>query len=269
MSMDGGLITALQQIVNDKSNESEINYVIAKYLLKNLYNEKMSARFISEGSNISIASITRFAQHLGYSGFSDFKKDFDLLRFDKQELQIDLKTINKNKNTTKSGSIDELHSDFINVSKAFDRFIKDIDFKNVEHLADLIHDADNVIIYSILIPGNLSLILQHMLLTAGKYVEYFPDMKHQYASSKDLSEDDLAIFISLEGSHVMNKRLTLSVIDSKATNVLITHNPEMKLSSLFNYIVPLGEHDFERSGKYKLLAFIEYLMNYYLNKYTI
>lgn len=269
MSIDGGLITTLQQIINDKSNESDIDYTITQFLLKNLYNEKISASKISDECHTSIASITRFAQNLGYTGFSDFKKEFDLLRFEKQEMQIDLKVFNKNKNQSKTNSTDLLHDEMKNVGKVFTNYIEEIDLKMIERLADLIHEADKVIIYSILIPGNLSLILQNMLLTAGKYVEYFSNTEHQFNSSKTLSKNDLTLFISLEGSHIMNKELTLSVTESEATNVLITHNPEMKLGSLFDYIFPLGDHDIERSGKYKLLVLIEYLSHYYFKKYSI
>lgn len=269
MSVDGGLITILQQIINNKNNESDIDYAITQFLLKNLYNEKISASKISEACHTSIASITRFAQELGYTGFSDFKKDFDLLRFEKQEMQIDLKVFNKNKNRSKTNSTDLLRDEMREVAAVFTNYIEEIDLKMIEQLADLIHKADKVIIYSILIPGNLSLILQNMLLTAGKYVEYFPNTEHQFKSTETLNKNDLSLFISLEGSHIMNKELTLSVTESEAINVLITHNPEMKLGSLFDYIFPLGNHDIERSGKYKLLALIELLSHYYFKKYPL
>lgn len=64
----------------------------------------------------------------------------------------------------------------------------------------------------------------------------------------------------------MQKDLTLSIINSKASNILITQNSHMKLSSLFDTVVTLGDHDLERTGKYKLLAFVELLGNYYILK---
>lgn len=267
MNLEAGFISALQQIINDKKNKTDIDYTIAQYILNNLYSKDITANKISVECHTSIASVTRFAQNLSYSGFSDFKNDLDLLRVQKKEMQIDLNSFD-NKNHSTTNSTEKLLDEFITSSKSFEDFITEIDLLLIEELADQINKADNIVIYSILIPGNLSLILQNMLLTAGKYVEHFPAIRDQYDSTKELSENDLTLFVSLEGTHTMNKELTLSVTESDATNVLITHNPEMKLGSLFDYIIPLGNHDIERSGKYKLLAFIEILSHFYFKKYS-
>ena len=79
-----------------------------------------------------------------------------------------------------------------------------------------------------------------------------------------ISKDDLALFVSLEGSHISQREMTLSITDTGATSVLITQNPDMKLNSVFDHILSLGDHDIERSGKYKLLMFIEYFSHFYM-----
>lgn len=267
MSLNGALVTTLQQLINQSSKASDIDRTIARYLLKNLYCDNITANKIADECHTSSASVTRFAQNLGYEGFSELKKDFDLMKFEFHEMKIDVKAFHKEEDHQNRNLTKLFDEEMLEASKDIEDYINNLDTEIIEKLCELIHEAKHITIYSTLIPGNLSQVLQNMLLTAGKYVECFPSIKQQYEASQKLKEGDLAIFVSLEGSHVMNKELTFSITESNASSVLITHNPEMKLASMFDHIVPLGKHASERSGKYKLLMFIEYLAHFYFNKY--
>lgn len=268
MSVYGGLIISLQQIINQFNKTSDIDHTIAKYLLNNLYQDNLTINTISEDCHISTASVTRFAQNLGYQGFTELKKDYDLLKSEKHEMEIDFLAIDKTDHLSNSKNESILTSEFQSVIKDIDAFINNLDFELIKKLSRLIHESDKIGLYATSIPGNISLLLQNTLLTAGKFVECYPTTLQQFKSAKQLNKNDLVLFISLEGSHVMNRDLTLAVTESEATSVLITHNPEMKLGSLFDCIIPLGEHGMTRSGKYKLLIFFEYLTNYYFINYS-
>lgn len=261
----GGLVTKLQYIINQSPNHSDVDIIIARYLLNHLYQEHFSISDIANQGHISKASITRFAQNLGYEGFNDLKKDYDLTRIEREEMKIDLEAINH------SGA----PSATTKITKQFEQVVKDLEIykrssniKHIEALSKKIYEANQVYLFATLIPGNLAEILQHMLLTAGKYVEYYPQPTQQLEAAKQLKDGDFAIFFSLEGSYVMQKDLTLTITGSEASSILITQNPSMKLSSLFDDIMILGEHGEERSGKYKLLMFIELLAHFYFKNHV-
>jgi len=264
--MDGGLIITLQQIINQATTTTGIDYVIAEYILRNLYNDNLTISQIAEDCHISTASVTRFAQSIGYNGFSNLKQDFKTIKYERDELKLDFKA--KQKENDPSNETTALQNEFQEVVQDFKTFSQAIDFDRIEKLCDLIHGANDIYIIATLIPENLSHILQTTLLNAGKFAYSFPSIKQQYAIADKITSNDLALFVSLEGSHIMQREMTLSITNTGATSVLLTQNPGMKLSAVFDHIISLGEHDIERSGKYKLLMFIEYFSHFYLRKYS-
>jgi len=253
--MSGGLILSFQDILNHYQTE-DTEYIISQYLLNHLYRKSITITDIAKSCHLSEASVTRFAKKLGYEGFSEFKKDYFLMQLEKNEMELDLLA----KKEKQPLMISELQT----VSEELTNFVRQFDTKHLEEVSHKIQKSQRIYLFSTLIPGNLSMILQTILLNCGKEAVYPVDNRKQHEIIPYLKANDLAIIISLEGSLVMQKDLTLSIINSKADNLLITQNPHMKLSSLFETVISLGEHDLERTGKYKLLAFIELLGNQYM-----
>lgn len=264
--MNGGLIIILQQIINNVTTSTDIDYVIAEYILRNLYSSHLTITKIAEDCHISKASVTRFAQSLGYNGFSDLKQDYEIIKYERDELKLDYKAQKKSSGTYNLTT--ELQSEFEQVTEDFKIFAQQINFEAIEKLCDLIYEAQDIYMIATLIPENLSQILQTTLLNSGKFVHSFSSIKQQYTISEKITQNDLALFVSLEGSHISQRELTLSITNTDATSVLLTQNPEMKLNSVFDHVITLGKHDLERSGKYKLLIFIEYFSHFYLRKYS-
>jgi len=265
--MNGGLIIVLQQIVNHVNTTTGFDYVIAEYLLRNLDNDNLSITQVAADCHISKASVTRFAQSLGYDGFSDLKRDFEIIQYERDELKLDFRA--KSRSNKSNNLTAELQNEFTQVVEDFQNFSQQIDFKSIENLCDLIYEANDVYIISTLIPEKLSQILQTTLLNSGKLAHAFPSTNQQYNIPNMISKDDLALFISLEGSHISQREITLSITNTGATSALITQNPEMKLNSVFDHIISLVNHDIERSGKYKMLMFIEYFSHFYMRKYSL
>lgn len=133
----------------------------------------------------------------------------------------------------------------------------------------MIYEAQRVFIFATHIPGDLASILQRALLTASKNVEFYPQKEHQMELVKQIRPNDLCIFISLEGTLLMEKAITIPAIISLANIVLITQNSQIKFSQQFSNTIVLGSYDDESLGKYKLLFFIDCLINRYYNKYII
>lgn len=264
--MHGGLVILLQQIINHAFTSTAIDYTIAEYLLRNLYDEHLTISKIAEACHISKASVTRFAQNNGYKGFNELKVDYDNIRFERDELKLDLRAAKKADNPYNQTQI--LQQEFDQMIKDLNTFNQNFDFDQVEKLSQLIYEANDVYIISTLIPEKLSQILQGTLLNSEKLVFCYPSINQQYTITQKIEKDDLALFVSLEGSYITQRDMTLSVTNAGATSALITQNPEMKLSSVFDHIITLGTHDEERSGKYKLLMFIEYFSHFYMRHYS-
>lgn len=256
--MSGGLILSFQDVLNHYQT-GDTEYLITKYLLNNLYTKTITITDIAKACHLSEASVSRFAKKLGYEGFSEFKKDYFLMQLEENEMELDL-LIKKGKQHTHDLLLNELQT----VGNEFNYFIDNFDFKQLEKISKKIQESKRIYLFSTLIPGNISMILQTFLLSCGKEAVYPVDNRKQHEIIPQLKANDLVIIVSLEGSLVMQKDLTLSIINSKADNLLITQNPHMKLSSLFDTVISLGVHDLERSGKYKLLAFMEILGSHYM-----
>lgn len=262
---NGGLILKLQRVINRTAEDSDVDSNIARYLLQHMYKKEFSINEIAKEGYISKASISRFAQNLGYSGFNDLKQDYHEAIIEKEEMKVDVQATKKlalsEEKAFMSHELEKIIDDL-------EKYKLDIDMMTIDRICELIHHYAVVHFYATQIPGNMAEILQHQLLTAGKFIEYYPVLPEQIHATEKLTKNSLAVFISLEGSYIMQKNLTLRITSSEAYTILITQNPTMKLSSQFDEIVALGNHGNEQSGKYKLLFFIEALVHRYYIKFA-
>ncbi|WP_239404280.1 MurR/RpiR family transcriptional regulator [Erysipelatoclostridium sp. An173] len=196
---------------------------------------------------------------MGYSSFNDFKADCLDVQEELDEMILDNKAFKKIDTFT---FLNNINASFLAIET--DKLEKSID-----KLCDMIYEAQRVFIFATHIPGDLASILQRALLTASKNVEFYPQKEHQMELVKQIRPNDLCIFISLEGTLLMEKAITIPAIISLANIVLITQNSQIKFSQQFSDTIVLGSHDDESLGKYKLLFFIDCLINRYYNKYVI
>lgn len=254
-----GFIYKLQQIVNSSPFNDESDVAIARYLLKNInqINKKTNLQDLADLCYTSPASISRFSQKIGYLTFNNFKEDCIGVKDELNEMIID------------SHALQTL--DFNNLSADISSGLSTIDVSQlnaqIDQLCDMINKTSRIFIFATHIPGDIACMLQRALLTTGKYVEFFPRKEHQMEIVKEVCSNDLCIFISLEGTLLMEKSITVPAIISLAKNVLITQNIHNKFTESFSLIIGLGEHDAEIIGKYKLLFFVDCLINRYYKKY--
>lgn len=256
-----GFIYKLQNIVNITPNNNNTDINIARCLLKNVgkIKKKTSLQDISELCYTSPSSISRFCHKMGYSSFNDFKADCLDVQEELDEMILDNKAFKKIDTFT---FLNNINASFLAIET--DKLEKSID-----KLCDMIYEAQRVFIFATHIPGDLASILQRALLTASKNVEFYPQKEHQMELVKQIRPNDLCIFISLEGTLLMEKAITIPAIISLANIVLITQNSQIKFSQQFSNTIVLGSYDDESLGKYKLLFFIDCLINRYYNKYII
>ncbi len=256
-----GFIYKLQNIINTTPNNDNNDVNIARCLLKNMkqIKKKTSLQDIAEMCYTSPSSMSRFSQQLGYPSFNDFKEDCLGIEEEQNEQIIDSAAFRQ---------IDMLS--FIDkIKNSIDTIDDKKLMEQIDLLCDYIHQAERIIIFATHIPGDLANIFQRAILTTGKNIEFYPRKEHQIEVVKEIRQNDLCIFISLEGTLLMEKAITIPAIISLAKNVLITQNAQAKFSQQFTDVITLGEHDDESVGKYKLLFFIDCLINHYYHKYVV
>ncbi|MFV0394998.1 MAG: MurR/RpiR family transcriptional regulator, partial [Coprobacillaceae bacterium] len=195
----------------------------------------------------SDSSLSRLALKLGYKNFNAFKQDILGMKNEFDDLFIDNNFFNHMSGTTYMNIVCD---SIKNIDH--EKLVKDIDY-----LCQLIMLSDNIYFFATHIPGDMTKIIQRATLAAGKYVTFYTDREMQLALAKTTKRDDLCIFISLEGTLVSEKKITLPIVASGSRMVLITQIADMKFSSYFDYVISLGERNKDFTGKFKLLYFID------------
>lgn len=247
-----GFIYKLQGIVSSR-NTNNLDAFIARSLLMNINNIKPNIT-ISELATLcytSDSSLSRLAIKLGYQNFNELKQDILNMNDEFNDLLIDNSFLNTMSGSTYAENIFSAIKSINHIN-----LIKDIDYLCQQILA-----AKNVYFFATHIPGDMTKMIQRALIASGKYVEFYSDREMQFSLAKTTQSNDLCIFISLEGTLVSEKNITIPIVSSGASTVLITQIADMKFSSYFDYIISLGERNKDFTGKFKLLYFIDCFIN--------
>ncbi|WP_234123818.1 MurR/RpiR family transcriptional regulator [Clostridium hydrogenum] len=258
------LFLKLQRIINNSSSNNTYK-IISKNLIENLQNlNHITIEELAELSFTSISTISRFVRMLGYKNFIELKEVS--------------KTYKLNRLMSMNDNIEDLKFDMLQDDAIFNTYIdticnslqnlkNNIDFKKIDKINELIHNSDSVSLYAFLLPGSLAKFYQISMLSLGKYCEYY-DLSNINLINKS-SENSLSLFFSVDGNFIESSRDI--IVESKAKGkklILITQNPRIRLSNMFDEILYMGNCDTAKSGRYKLMVFVELLLNrYYLTYY--
>lgn len=250
-----GFIFKLQNVLTTQSHANSSDAQIAKLMLQNIQyaNKNVTITQLAKACYTSVSSISRFATNLGYDSFNEMKQDFIGIPAEYDDLQVDNSFLNnKSFNQFKDEIIDSFAT------------INEIDIKNhAQWLAEFIFKQESVYIFATHIPSDIMAIMHRAILATGKYVEFVQDKHEQVKIAENSSENDSFILVSLDGTLVMAKEITIPIIMSGAKKVLITQNSDMKFASNFDYLIPLGDKSPNFTAKYKLMLFVDYFINTY------
>lgn len=255
------LIYKLQSIINISPSNNNTDINIARRLLKNLnkIDQQTNIHEFAELCYTSPSGFSRFAKKMGYMNFSEFKRD--VLNI-KEELD---ETIIEYHGQDKLDMHDILH----HITDALNK----IDYarlnRQIDQLCEYMYSASRIILFASFVPGDLASILQRAMLTIGKYAEFYPRIEHQAESVRQLAQNDLCLFLSTDASWHDQKSIIFPAMLSDAKTVLITQNQHIKYSEQLSLMIDLGPCNDELTEKYKLLFFLDCLINRYLNKYVV
>lgn len=176
-----GFIELLQEHYSQltKSEKKVADYILS-IGRKTIYN---TMHDIKEETHVGDATIIRFCQKLGFSGFSELKIAIAKEGFPKK--------IEK-----KEELFDELVEDLSDVLKRTRELLNE---KNLNAAVKLITQARYVYIYGVGASGNTAESLEKMFLRVGVHSHAIKDPHYQAQTSSLLTKEDLVIGFSLSG----------------------------------------------------------------------
>lgn len=265
--MKNNLIAQLQSVVNN-TPENDVNFVIADYLLRAVFDEKreLTINEIANKCYTSPATVSRFARQIGYDSFQELKKRCEISKSSGTEILFD--------------NLENMNFDFVNdrqilmnfahnISESLEDLVIHLNFEEIDKLIELIHDSENVYIFGIQLSGLFAQHLQFLLMNMGKVCRCYTDGVRQDAAAKSMPANSIAIILSVDGNLLRERRDTLfDIKENNAKLILITQNPTSKWNYLFDQIVYLGNFKSAKNGRYKLQFFLEIILNRYTLKYN-
>ncbi|MCR3760924.1 MurR/RpiR family transcriptional regulator [Clostridium felsineum] len=257
------LYLKLQKIIN-QSDTNDPYRAIAKTLIENIDKfEHMTIEKMALLSFTSTSTISRFVRSMGYRNFIELK-----------ELS---KSSKVNRFISMNDNLEDLKFDKLHDEEIFDNYIDiicsslkrlkgNMEFKKIDKINEMIYSSEHISIYGFLLPGSLARHYQLSMMSFGKYCEYY-DLSNLDLSAPEKSK--LSLFFSVDGNFIESSREIIVKAKAKGEKlVLITQNPRIRLSNMFDEILYMGDFDSSKGGRYKLMVFIEVMLNrYYLTYY--
>lgn len=234
---------AISHITGNYSKLTDAEKKLADYILLN-YNDavNMNVHELSTKAGVSSAAVIRFAQHMGFDGYTSFRLFLAQRRPDHEDFILDLQ---KNR-----GTLQEQVDKVINASiDAIRLTAYDMDYSVLEKTAELIKKADRLLIFGAGSSHIVGLDAAHKFQRLGKYAISLCDVHMAVVNLNSFSENDLVIGISHSGENAdvckvldISKNLNISTLaittfaDSPicqyADNILYTKTRESPLHKI-------------------------------------
>ncbi|OON42044.1 hypothetical protein BTJ39_02500 [Izhakiella australiensis] len=174
---------------------------------------------LARAAEVSVATVTRFSQNVGYSGYTQFRillaKDLTLLPAlrGNSELQIndEVSTISDKLTFATCASLQDT--------------LKMVNTSALVNAAHLINDARRIDIYGVGASATVASDLRHKLLKLGRSVAVYADSDLMIISSSSLKSDDLAIGISHTGRTEPVVAAMQNAAETGSKLLAISHDP--------------------------------------------
>ena len=257
------LIHRLQWIV-DATTENSVHRTLADYLLHHLGRlDQLSIQEMADACYASIATVSRFVRSLGFDSFAQLKKQVRYQQMDTAQ-------------TAKVGLLPEqlaaLDQDgqavfqyASGIADALCRYSRTVSIAQLDQLAHRLLQSRHVALFGFYQPGLLARHLQFLLLSVGRYTEYYDLVEDHLQRAATLGPGDLALVFSVGGNYLASAAEVINRMQKGgAWTVLVTQNPDPALGDLFHQVILLGDNDGSQAGLYKLQLFTELLFSRYL-----
>lgn len=265
-SLKGFNITSSLLAIINNSNEDDINYVLANYLLERIdILDKISIYDVIDYCYVSRSTIHRFVKSIGFESFTHMK---DNIRHMRVHTRAFIDFVNQS----------SFHDYIMNSMIDMLTDINDtIDQQNIELLVDLIKSSRNVVILNYDTSSSSAKEFQLEMTSLGRLIKLVTNISGNTGILPALTEDDLLITCSASGNYAIATKD--DVKDVKARKFLITLNHAKQFEEYYDTIIFLSDKfqscDYISNGmqnvytRYGINYFFDLLFNRYVQKYII
>lgn len=220
------LLSSLLSILNT-NDESDTDFVIAKYLLNNLNDLKnISIYKVAEDCFVSRSSVQRFIKNIGYDSYTQLKASLDNV-ISHESAFIDY-TDYAYYSEHLMESINQMSKDICESSakQGFKKFI------------DYFMEADNIVLLTAEDSSYPCKIFQQELVSIGKIVRIITNANTNKQILESLNKNDLLIVSSITGNFAL--AIDSEVQNIKAKKILVTLNRSAIFENSYSYIYYIG-----------------------------
>lgn len=240
------------------------NYEIASALLEHYQQlAGMSLREMAETCYVSQASLSRFCRFMGFESFAEFKEAIDGTSY---QLVDDYRKPFAQKLLTSS---DEALDDYRAMLVESINATLSIENRQVASaVLDEIASAKRIVFFSHHFLWHIGRYFQGKMLPMGRYIELYQAYEHQIEAAESLTEGDLAIICSLNGSYCsLYTDIARAVFESGARTAVLTQSTYSLFINRADHVLTCGKTNENDLGKYAALMTIDYLVMAYLNRH--
>jgi len=221
------LLTSLLSILN-LNNEDDTDFIIARYFLNHLEEIKdISIYTVAEECFVSRSSVQRFIKNIGFDSYT--------------QLKLGLDEVLNHQNGFVSYTD---HSDYRNyISQSIENMLKDIEeasrSDDFHHLADLVTQAENIVILTAEDSSSACRLFQQEILTTGKLIRILSSASSNISLLNTLTENDLLLVCSVTGNFAI--AIDHQLKEVKASKCLITLNHTTFFENSYSFIYYLSK----------------------------
>lgn len=255
-----GLLNSLSSIINLGKSDN-IEYVLAEYILKNLYRiSSVSILEITEECFTSRSAIRRFCEQLGYDNFSELKNSVTKLVFPSNLRYRDIKEYSSYQSHIKS-LIDDM---IIDIDEQFN-------FEKIKFLCQEIHKDVNIVFLCANNTSGAIIKFQQELMFASKIIHVISTSFTKNEVLKVLNDNDIIITVSASGKFA---EVSLEFIKSLTGHkFLITGNQDQSFKNIYENIFYISKNSISIDylsiyGKYGITYILDLLSNQYIYLYS-
>ncbi|MDO4912523.1 MAG: MurR/RpiR family transcriptional regulator [Lactobacillus sp.] len=253
----------LEKIKQYALNKQSSKSAIAQYIIDNLDNiEKHSLEDVARASFTSKASVVRFAQSLGYKGWTDFLPD---LLAEKYYSDTHYSDIDHNLPFDQDDDLAEIIQRLTTIEKESIQDTADkLSANDLEVAAKLIKEAKRIVVFGLSPNEYLAYLFKRNMLTIGKIIEVSHPGEFGLTTAS-IREGDLAIIISYSGnSKNIDSLHYLPVIKKHKAKIIALTSERGQLLKQFadiTFKICAQESKFKKIGNFSTEESILFILN--------
>lgn len=246
-------IMTLEELINRIDALSETDMILIEYILTNKSKvSQMKAAELSKDTYVSISSVTRLSQKLGFDGFSELK----------YFLRNEIDSVH----TMNNSSWNLLKEDLV-------RTVNMIEDSNYTKYSQLINDSSRIFVYATdWGERNAAKLFIRNFMSVGIYMTIIPSITELRWATENTIEGDLFIIISYSGANQelseLSKVLNLKNVNTISVTPLTKNNLSLIIPNNIYYIVtPLQGLSYNPLSEYNLFTTLHVVLDAVFRNY--